>query len=133
VAAVATEAGYTTVDAAGVALATSEAQPEGLPLAEVDAGLNSDAFAAVGQVLRALPDDLRSRVSRIQASSREDVTFELTDGGGVSVIWGSPGHRGEGPCSHRGLHGDPARHGVELRRVVVGRAGRDGVTTRDFF
>jgi cell division protein FtsQ len=95
VAAVATEAGYTTVDAAGVALATSEAQPEGLPLAEVDAGLNSDAFAAVGQVLRALPDDLRSRVSRIQASSREDVTFELTDGGGVSVIWGSPGDTAE--------------------------------------
>lgn len=95
VAVVATDAGFTTVDAAGVALATSEEQPEGLPLAEVDAGLTSDAFAAVGQVLRALPEDLRSRITRIHATSREDVTFELTDGDGVTVIWGSPGDTAE--------------------------------------
>lgn len=95
VAAVATDAGFTTVDAAGVALATSEEQPEGLPLAEVEAGLDSDAFAAVGQVLRALPDELRTRVLRITATSREDVSFELTDGDGVRVIWGSPGDTAE--------------------------------------
>ena len=95
VAVVATDAGFTTVDAAGVALGTSEEQPEGLPLAEVEAGLDSDAFAAVGQVLRALPEDLRARVVRITATSREDVTFDLADGDGVSVIWGSPGDTAE--------------------------------------
>ena len=95
VAAVATDAGFTTVDAAGVALATSETQPEGLPLAEVEAGLTSEAFTAVGQVLRALPDDFRSRITTIRATSREDVTFELTDGDGVTVIWGSPGDTAE--------------------------------------
>jgi len=95
VAAVATDAGFTTVDAAGVALETSEEQPAGLPLAEVDAGLDSEAFSAVGQVLRALPSDIASRVTRIQATSREDVSFEMSDGDGVTVIWGSPGDTAE--------------------------------------
>jgi cell division protein FtsQ len=119
VAAVATEAGYTTVDAAGVALATSEAQPEGLPLAEVDAG-------APGRPEKPRQPDPgeQSRGRDLRADGRRRRERDL----------GEPRrHRGEGPCSHRGLHGDPARHGVELRRVVVGRAGRDGVTTRDFF
>ena len=91
VAVVQTDAGYTTVDAAGVALATSEEKPKDLPLATVEAGLSSDAFAAVGQVLRALPEDLASRVTEIHATSREDVTFTLPDGDGVTIVWGSPG------------------------------------------
>lgn len=89
VAAFATDAGFTTVDAAGVALDTTEEHPEGLPLAEVESGPDSDAFRAAGQVLRSLPSDMSERVTAVRASSREDVAFDLPDGGGVTIVWGS--------------------------------------------
>jgi len=89
VAVIQSDAGFTTVDAAGVALETSDAAPEGLPIAEVEGGPSSDAFAAAGQVLRALPDDIASRVTVVRATTPEDVSFELSDGGGVTVVWGS--------------------------------------------
>ncbi|MGO3765941.1 FtsQ-type POTRA domain-containing protein [Microbacterium gubbeenense] len=95
VAVMATDAGFTTVDAAGVALDTAEAQPEGVPIAEVEDGPHSDVFAEVGQVLRALPEDLAKRISVIRATSPEDVTFDLPDGGGVTVVWGSAGDTAE--------------------------------------
>ncbi|MTE24387.1 FtsQ-type POTRA domain-containing protein [Microbacterium sp. ZXX196] len=95
VAVVASDAGFTTVDAAGVPLTTSDEAPEGLPIAEVEGGVASDAFAAVGQVLRALPADLAERVTRIRATSPEDVSFDLPDGGGVTVVWGSSGDTAE--------------------------------------
>nr|WP_240921347.1 FtsQ-type POTRA domain-containing protein [Microbacterium excoecariae] len=95
VAVVASDAGFTTVDAAGVPLTTSDEAPEGLPIAEVEGGVTSDAFAAVGQVLRALPADLAERVTRIRATSPEDVSFDLPDGGGVTVVWGSAGDTAE--------------------------------------
>ena len=95
VAVIATDAGFTTVDAAGVALDTAEAQPEGVPIAEVEDGPHSDVFAEVGQVLRALPEDLSERISVIRATSPEDVTFDLPDGGGVTVVWGSAGDTAE--------------------------------------
>lgn len=95
VAVIATDAGFTTVDAAGVALDTTEAQPEGLPIADVDDGPHSEVFAEVGQVLRALPADLAKRISAIRATSPEDVTFDLPDGGGVTVVWGSAGDTAE--------------------------------------
>ncbi|WP_308291528.1 FtsQ-type POTRA domain-containing protein [Microbacterium sp. G2-8] len=89
VAVVASDAGFTTLDAAGVPLATSAQQPEGLPLAEVEGGPSSEAFAAAGQVLRSLPADVAVRVATIRASTPDDVSFDLTDGGGVRVVWGS--------------------------------------------
>ncbi|WP_156759286.1 FtsQ-type POTRA domain-containing protein [Microbacterium karelineae] len=89
VAVIATDAGFTTVDAAGVALSTTEQQPEGLPIAEVEGGPSSEAFAAAGQVLRSLPADIAERVTAVRASSPDDVSFDLPDGGGVSVVWGS--------------------------------------------
>lgn len=90
-----TDAGFTTVDAAGVALDTADSQPEGLPVAEVDDGPHSEAFAEIGQVLRALPEDLAQRISTIRATSPEDVSFDLPDGGGVTVVWGSAGDTAE--------------------------------------
>lgn len=89
VAAISTDAGYTAVDAAGVALDTTPEPPEGLPLAEVDEGPHSAAFAAAGQVLRSLPSDLAERITVVRASSAQDVAFDLPDGGGVTVVWGS--------------------------------------------
>jgi len=95
VAVIASDAGFTTVDAAGVALDTAEARPDGLPIAEVEDGPHSEVFAEVGQVLRALPADLAQRVTTIRATSPEDVSFDLPDGGGVTVIWGSAGDTAE--------------------------------------
>ncbi|WP_029150762.1 FtsQ-type POTRA domain-containing protein [Microbacterium indicum] len=89
VAVVQSDAGFTTVDAAGVALSTSDQRPDGLPLADVEGGPSSDAFAAAGQVLRALPADLLARVTTVHATTPDDVSFDLSDGGGVTVRWGS--------------------------------------------
>lgn len=90
IAVVESEAGFTTVDAAGVPLATSEERPGDLPTVDAVGGPTGDAFAAVGQVLRALPEEMAARVTHAEASSPDDVSFDLPDGGGVTVVWGSP-------------------------------------------
>jgi cell division protein FtsQ len=81
------DAGFTVVDAAGVALSTSEAQPEGRPLIDARGGLGSPAFAAVGQVLRSLPDSVHGLVASARATTPDDVTLVLQDG--TEVLWGS--------------------------------------------
>ncbi|WP_460794896.1 cell division protein FtsQ/DivIB [Microbacterium sp. GXF0217] len=80
------DAGYTLVDAAGVALATTDAQPAGQPLLEIEGGTESAAFEAAGLVVRSLPADLRAQLTRVVASSTDDVTLTL---GEKSVMWGS--------------------------------------------
>lgn len=82
------DAGFTTVDAAGVALATAGERPADLPLVSTPEGTGSDAFLAVGQVLRSLPEDLRAQVTAAEATTGEDVTLTLGDGG-PQVVWGS--------------------------------------------
>lgn len=82
------EAGYTLVDAAGVALSTTPEPPAGQPLIEVEGGLSSATFAAAGQVFRSLPDSLRSQVTVLSATTPNDVTLTLGDG--RSVVWGGP-------------------------------------------
>ncbi|QLD12864.1 FtsQ-type POTRA domain-containing protein [Microbacterium oleivorans] len=86
-------AGYTLVDAAGVALATTPEPPAGQPLLEIEGGLSSPTFAAAGQVFRALPDDLRGQVTTISATTPNDVTLTLGDG--RSVVWGGPADSGK--------------------------------------
>ncbi|MEH3088582.1 MAG: cell division protein FtsQ/DivIB [Microbacterium arborescens] len=86
VGAIAGDAGYTVVDAAGVALSTTPEPPEGLPLLEISNGLGSPAFSAAGQVFRSLPDDLRTQVTTVTATTPNDVTLTLADG--RSVVWG---------------------------------------------
>ncbi|WP_159499641.1 FtsQ-type POTRA domain-containing protein [Microbacterium sp. 18062] len=81
-------AGYTLVDAAGVALSTTPDAPEGYPLLDVAAGADSTAFAAVGRVMRALPADLRSQVTGVAASTPDDVTLTL-GAANAQVVWGS--------------------------------------------
>lgn len=81
-------AGFTVVDAAGVALSTTPTAPEGLPVVEVTGGVDSDAFRSAGRVLRALPDSIRSQVTGVTASTPDDVTLQLaaTD---TQIVWGS--------------------------------------------
>lgn len=81
------DAGFTVVDAAGVALSTSEEQPEGQPVIEAKGGLAAPAFAAVGQVLRAMPADVHGLVAKARATTQDDVTLVLHDG--TEVMWGS--------------------------------------------
>jgi len=83
-----TRAGYTLVDAAGVALSTTATPSAGTPLLTITGGVKSDAFAAAGQVMRSLPDDIRAQVTEVSASTPDDVTLTL-GGTNTQVVWGN--------------------------------------------
>lgn len=83
-----TRAGYTLVDAAGVALSTTETPEAGRPVLTVRGGTDSRAFRAVGQVMRTLPASIREQVTAISASTADDVTLTL-GGADCDVVWGS--------------------------------------------
>lgn len=80
-------AGYTLVDAAGVALSTTPERPKGHPVLSVPGGVTSKAFTAIGTVFRTLPEDIREQVTAMSATTPNDVTLTLgkTD---TDVIWG---------------------------------------------
>ncbi|WP_301112009.1 FtsQ-type POTRA domain-containing protein [Microbacterium sp.] len=80
-------AGYTLVDAAGVALSTTSDQPAGQPLIDVDGGVESPAFQSAGLVVRALPADVRAALTGVRATTANDVTLTLDSG--LTVVWGS--------------------------------------------
>ncbi|MDF2555911.1 MAG: cell division protein [Microbacterium sp.] len=81
-------AGYTLVDAAGVALSTTPAAPAGYPLFDVTGGVESSAFEAAGRVMRALPADLRAQVTAVSASTPDDVALTL-GAANAKIVWGS--------------------------------------------
>lgn len=81
-------AGYTLVDAAGVALSTTPTPAPGSPLLTVTGGVSSDAFDAVGRVIRSLPPEIMVQVTEVSATSPNDVTLTL-GGTGTRVVWGS--------------------------------------------
>lgn len=85
---IAGDGGFTVVDAAGVALSTTPEQPAGQPLITAEGGPTSRAFAAVGQVLRSLPQSLREQVSAASAATAQDVHLTL-GATGTEVIWGT--------------------------------------------
>lgn len=80
-------AGYSLVDAAGVALSTTAEQPAGQPLIDIDGGVDSEAFRSAGLVVRSLPDDIRATLSGVRATTPDDVTLTLSTG--MTVVWGS--------------------------------------------
>jgi cell division protein FtsQ len=82
-----TDAGWTLVDAAGVALETSPNPPEGRPILEIAGGTTSGAFESAGLVMRALPETIATQVTRIAATTRDDVTLTLASG--TQVVWGA--------------------------------------------
>lgn len=81
------DAGYTLVDAAGVALSTTTDQPAGQPLLEITGGIESVGFESAGLVVRSLPADIRSQLTGVRASTADDVTLTLSTG--LTVVWGS--------------------------------------------
>lgn len=99
----ASDAGYTLVDAAGVALSTTAEQPAGQPLLEIGGGPGSPAFESAGLVVRSLPADVRQQLTAVRATTADDVT--LTLGSGLTVVWGS--------------EEESAKKGVLLSRVLA--------------
>lgn len=83
-----TRAGYTLVDAAGVALSTLAQPSPGTPVLSITGGVDSDAFAAAGQVMRSLPEELRVQVTAVSATTPDDVTLSLGESN-ARVVWGS--------------------------------------------
>ncbi|MBS0024540.1 FtsQ-type POTRA domain-containing protein [Microbacterium paraoxydans] len=84
---ISSSAGYTLVDAAGVALSTTAEQPPGQPLVETEGGVDSAAFRSAGLVVRALPEGIRTALTEVRASTADDVTLTLSTG--LTVVWGS--------------------------------------------
>lgn len=80
-------AGFTLVDAAGVALATTPERPDGHPAITVPGGVTSKAFTAIGTVFRTLPEDIRDQVTAMSATTPNDVTLTLGKSG-ADVVWG---------------------------------------------
>ncbi len=83
-----TPAGFTLVDAAGVVLSTTPAAPGGQPVIDAAGGTEAEPFHAVGRVVRALPDGIRSQVTAVSATTPDDVTLTL-GATGTKVVWGS--------------------------------------------
>jgi len=81
------EAGYTLVDAAGVALATTSDQPAGQPLLDIAGGTDSAAFESAGLVVRSVPADLRATLTNVTATTPDDVTLTLSTG--LTIVWGN--------------------------------------------
>ncbi|MEV4738295.1 MULTISPECIES: FtsQ-type POTRA domain-containing protein [unclassified Microbacterium] len=81
------DAGYTLVDAAGVALSTTSDQPAGQPLLDVAGGTGSAAFESAGLVVRSVPADVRAALTNVSASTQDDVTLTLNSG--LTIVWGS--------------------------------------------
>lgn len=81
------------VDPAGVVVSSSTSRPKNMPVIRVDGPPTSSAgFAAVAEVLVALPQKLRRQVNSITANTQDDVAFVL-DGTGSrvdqKVEWGN--------------------------------------------
>jgi len=108
-----TRAGYTLVDAAGVALSTTATPSPGTPLLTITGGVTSDAFASAGQVMRSLPEEIRSQVTEVTASTPDDVTLTL-GGTNTQVVWGNSE--------------DSALKALVLQKAMAGRPPEDVYT-----
>lgn len=76
-------------DAAGVLVAEAPERPEGVPVG--GGGLrntNSKAFLGASKIVRDMPAGLRAQLVAVDASSGQDVTFQLANG--IEVFWGNP-------------------------------------------
>jgi cell division protein FtsQ len=81
---------FDVIDAAGVVIRTVDERPASLPRITVagEPKAGDVAFDSVVEVLLALPADLLERVGTVSASTKDDVTFKLSNGG-PTVVWGS--------------------------------------------
>ena len=86
---VASASGFDLVDPAGIVVQQSAERLPGVPVIDLaGASTSGPSFAAVVEVLLALPPGLLAQVDSISASTKDDVSFVLT-GVGQRVQWGS--------------------------------------------
>ena len=86
---IASSNGFDLVDPAGVVVQQSAERLPGVPLINIaGASVTEPSFAAVVEVLLALPPELAAQVDTITATTKDDVTFTLV-GVGQAVHWGS--------------------------------------------
>lgn len=79
--------GFTAFDAAGVTIETTPTQPADLPLFSVRAVSADDVgFRSAVEVLNSLPASIRSQVTGISGTTRDDVAVTLNTG--LVIIWG---------------------------------------------
>lgn len=78
--------GFLLVDARGVGFETQATLPSGIIQADVEPD-RVPLLVEVGAIGAVMPPELRTRVSRLQATSKNNVTVLLTDG--VEVNWGT--------------------------------------------
>lgn len=85
--AVRADAGYRLVDLEGVAFRTVDAAPKGIPVvtAEDGAEVTVDGVHAASEMLRALPEDLRSRATDVRVDAADQVSVKI---GSTRVVWG---------------------------------------------
>lgn len=74
------------VDGVGVTLWEDPAAANQFPKIETPPA-RAEEFAAIGQVLTAIPDELLAKIAEAKADSVDSVTFTMRDGS--RVIWGS--------------------------------------------
>jgi cell division septal protein FtsQ len=88
IASVKISSGYELVDPAGVVIQTSPKQPAGVPVVDIKgATISGSVYRAAAEVLLSLPASLRSTVTKVSASTADDVTLNLSTG--EQVVWGS--------------------------------------------
>lgn len=86
---IATSTGFDLVDPAGIVVQQSPERLPGIPVIDVGgAPTSGPAFAAVVEVLLALPPELLAQVDAANATTKDDVSLVLT-GVGQGVHWGS--------------------------------------------
>lgn len=116
------DAGYTLVDAAGVALSTTTSQPEGQPLLEIAGSTGGPAFESAGLVVRSLPAQLRGELTGVRASTADDVTLVL--GGSTTVVWGNAEDAGAKSAALAGLRqAQPDAGSYDVSSPGVGLTG----------
>ncbi|RKR74304.1 FtsQ-type POTRA domain-containing protein [Frondihabitans australicus] len=88
IASVKISSGYELVDPAGIVIQTSPKQPAGYPVVDIKgATISGSVYRAAAEVLLSLPATLRASVTKVTASTADDVTLNLKTG--EQVVWGS--------------------------------------------
>lgn len=114
---------YTLLDAEGVAFASEAALPKGAVRLQVnEPGPKDPSTLASLEVYAALPEELRTRVRIVRATSPSAVVLRLSDG--RQVVWGRPGETATKAAAALALLSKPGTtYDVSAGDVVVVSGG----------
>lgn len=110
----------TAVDSQARVLNAVGASVAGIPVIDVDsvsAGLENRAVQQALQILAALPESMRQRISAVTAKTQDSVTTVL-DGGNYTIVWGDASQLTLKKAEVNAILGDPAvigdKHHVDV-------------------